>query len=135
MRATDFERPRSFFEAAAALGQRQVHQRLAFLLEQVEDVVDERPGSLLHRREARAAGVVERADLAVEDAVGGTNDAGQGAGDRVETFGEVVLPGAALQLDLTATHVRERAVAVPLRLEQPAFAAGQLLDGGRQHGR
>ena len=82
--ATDFERPRSFFEAAAALGQRQVDERLAVLLEQVEDVVDERPRALLHRREARAPRVVDGADLAVEDAVGRADGSRQRPRDRVE---------------------------------------------------
>ena len=49
----------------APLGQRQVDERLALELEQVEDEVDDRRPrlALLHQREARAALLVEGADL------------------------------------------------------------------------
>src|SRR3954451_8728011 len=56
-------------EQLAPLGQREVEQRLPVQLEQVEEVVDDRRSALLHEREARPALLVDRADLAVNDAV------------------------------------------------------------------
>src|SRR5581483_8633792 len=52
----------------AALAQRQVDERLTLQLEHIECLVDDRSArlALLHRREARAALLVERAHLAVE---------------------------------------------------------------------
>ena len=66
-----FRRSSSSLEPRAALGERQVDERLAVDLEHVEDLVDDRRAGLplLHRREARPALLVERADLAVEHAV------------------------------------------------------------------
>ena len=60
-------------EPLAPLLERQVDHRLALDLEQVEHVVDDRRPALalLHRREAGPAVLVERADLAVDDAVRG----------------------------------------------------------------
>src|SRR5262249_16172311 len=58
-------------EPLAPFRERQLDKRLAVCLEDVEDLVDDgRIGaSLLHEREARAAAVVQGADLAVEDAI------------------------------------------------------------------
>ena len=72
-RTVRFRRSSSASSRAAPLDERQVDERLALELEQVEDLVDDRRAglALLHRREARPALLVERADLAVEHAVGG----------------------------------------------------------------
>ena len=77
-------------QTLSALGERQPDERLAFELEQVEDLVDERLRALLHEREARPALLVERAYLAVEDAVGRLDRPWQHSHDRGEPLGEVV---------------------------------------------
>src|SRR2546421_39839 len=113
----------------APFGERQVDQRLALDLEQVEEVVDDRRAllSLLHRREARPALLVECADLSVDHAVRGLQRLGQLLGDVGEALG-VVLVLARAQLGLAAGDPRDDPVAVPLDLELPAFArAGAVL--------
>src|SRR5204863_6331584 len=108
-------------EPLAPLGQRQVDKRLALELEQVEDEVDDRRPrlALLHRREARPALLVERANLAVEHAV-----------RRLQRFRDLprylrealrqIVALAAGERRLCLCHAREGAKAVPLDLEQPA---------------
>src|SRR6185503_5461045 len=56
-------------ELGPPLLEREIDQRPALELENVEDVVDDRAVPLLHRGEARAPLVVECADRSVEDAV------------------------------------------------------------------
>ena len=106
------------------LRERQVEHRLAVHLEQVEHVVDDqRPGlCLLHRGEARPPLLVERADLAVDDAVRRLQRLDELLRDVGEALG-VVLVLAGAQLGLAAGNARDDAVAVPLDLELPAFAA------------
>ena len=117
----------------APLRERQLDHRLAVHLEQVEDVVDDRRArlSLLHRREARAPLVVERADLAVDDAVGRLQRLGQLLGDVGEALG-VVLVLARAQLGLSAGDAGHDPVAVPLDLELPALAFRDLLRVGER---
>ena len=113
-------------------GEREVEERRPLHLEHVEDVVDERAGALLHDREARAALVVERADLPVEDAVGRPNAPLERPRDRREALREVVA-APAREARLPAGQSRDRPVAVPLDLEQPAVAAGNVVGERRQH--
>ena len=115
-------------EPRAPLRERQIDHRLAVHLEQVEEVVDDRrPGlALLHRREARAAFLVERADLAVHDAVRSLQRFRQLLGDVGEPLG-VVLVLAGTQLRLAAGHARDDPIAVPLDLELPVLAARHAL--------
>ena len=109
----------------APLAQRQIDERLALELEQVEGLVDERRArlALLHRGEARPAALVEGADLAVEHAVRRLHRSREFLRDVRETRRQIVaVPAAVEPLGLTAAHVCDRAVAVPLDLEQPAVA-------------
>ena len=124
-------------ELLAALDQRELDERPALQLEQVEHLVDDRrPGlSLLHRREARAALVVECANLSVEDAVGGLHRLRHLLGDGGEPLHLVVASPAVEPLGLAPAHVRDRAVSVPLDLEEPAVRRRKLLTARerRQH--
>jgi hypothetical protein len=104
-----------------ALAQREVDQRHTLQFEQVEDVVDERRAALLHRGEARATTLVERAHLAVQHRVRRLHRLRDLLRDVREALGEVVVP-AREELDLGAAEVRERAVAVPFDLEDPLLA-------------
>ena len=113
--------------------ERQVDERLALELEQVEEVVDERPRPLLHRREARAPLLVERADLAVEHAVGGAKRARERPRHLLESRSEVVAVPAR-ERHLSPADAGERTEAVPLHLEQPAGAVRRVLGGGGEHG-
>ena len=114
------------------LGQRQVDDRLALDLEDVEEIEHERPRSLLHRREAGAPLVVERADLAVEHAVRRLHRLHDRAGNRLEAGGQRVAV-AARQFDFTARDRHDRAVAVPLHLVQPLLAGRHRLGERGQH--
>ena len=70
-------------------------------------------------------------DLAVEHAA-----LGQLRPERLEQLGEVTVERlfvAALDEDLVAVAEDERAKAVPLGLEDPAFAGGQLVDAFGEH--
>ena len=110
----------------APLAQRQIDERLALELEQVEGLVDDRRArlSLLHRGEARPAALVEGADLSVEHAVRCLHRSRDFFRDVREAPDLVVAPAAVEPLGLTAAHVCDRAVAVPLDLEQPAVGRG-----------
>ena len=119
-------------EPPLALAQRELDERLAVELEQVEDVEDERTGALLHRREARAATVVECADLAVKDGVRALRRLHDLLRHRLEAGGEVVAVPRD-QPALAAAHVRERPVAVPLDLERPAVATRDVRAERRRH--
>ena len=123
-------------EPGAPLRQRQVDHRLPVQLEQVEDLVDDRRLrlALLHGGEARPPVLVERADLTVDDALGAAHRLRQLLRDPGEAAGEIVAV-AGDELRLAAADVAERAVAVPLHLEQPVIAARQVLGERRQHGR
>ena len=114
------------------LGEGQVDQRLALDLEHVEDVEDERCAALLHGGEARAALLVQCADLAVQDAVRRAHRLGEAARDRAEPLGQVLV-APATELGLAAAHRDDRAVAVPLDLEEPAPAGRELLGERREH--
>ena len=87
--------------------------------------------SLLHRREARAALVVERADLAVEDAFGlfAFTSAFATCAKRCVRS----LPFRDDEPALAAADVGERAIAVPLHLEGPVVAARHALGERREH--
>src|SRR4029453_3976229 len=99
-------------QPGAPLRQRQVDDRLPLDLQQVEDGVDERRPPLrpLHRRKARPAVLVERADLAVDDAVRGLERLDELPGDVGETL-RVVLVRACVQPGLTPGEGRDDAVA------------------------
>ena len=102
----------------------EVDQRLAVPLEHVEGDEDERARALLQQPEAGAARLVEGADLAVEHGrrrADGEPERRRGGGKRV---GEVVVVPAP-QGDVAARDPRERAEAVPLRLERPALPPRQ----------
>ena len=113
-----------------------LEQRLAFHLEHVERDEDvARAGQpLLHRRERRAAVLVQRADLAVEHRVRRAHRFPDRLGDVREPLRQVVAPPAD-EPDVTARHVRERPVAVPLDLVQPPVALRNLLRERREHRR
>ncbi len=118
----------------ATLGQRQPDERLALDLEHVERDVDVRRAllALLHGREGRAPVRADRHHLAVEHAVGRA----QGAHERAHDGGEALVQRvavAAAQLDLPASHRRDRPVAVPLHLEEPAVARRHLAGERREH--
>ena len=109
----------------AALDEWQVDDRFALDLEHVEDVVDDRRFrlALLHRGEARAAGVVERAHLAVEHAVRRLHRLGNLLGDVREPCSQVVAVSAR-ERDVAAGLRRDRPVAVPLDLERSSPLRG-----------
>ena len=120
-------------EAVAALGLRQLEQRLVVLREQVErdearrrllgEHVDARLGgmdALAERVEVLAAVLVEEHDLAVEHV----------AALREGQLGEVAaqrLPAARLQIDVRAVDEGDGAESVPFGLVHPAGARRQLL--------
>ena len=110
------------------------NERLAVELEHVEDVVDEVRAALLHGREARAAVLVDRAHLAVEHRVRRADRAGQRPRHGREALGQVVV-APAHELHLAAAQVGERAVAVPLHLEEPALLRRDVLGERREHRR
>src|SRR5581483_8493652 len=89
--------------------------------------------SLLHRGEARAALLVQRADLPVDDAFRAAHRERKSPCDRREPAREVVAV-ARNEARLAGPHVPERPVAVPLHLEQPVRAGGQLVGERREHG-
>src|SRR5581483_7501835 len=105
-------------EPRAAVAERQVDERLALELEQVEGLVhDRRPGlPLLHRREAGAPLLVERADLAVEHAVRSLQSSRNRGRDSAETLRQVVAVSAD-QPCFAAAQIGDGSVAVPLDLE------------------
>src|SRR5437763_3195492 len=119
-------------EPRPPLGQREVDHHLAVGFEQVEDLVREMRAPLLHRREARLPLCVERDDLAVDDRVRRPQCLRQLLRDRREPLGQVVAV-ARHELRLAPAHIAQRAVAVPLRLEQPAFSSRQVLGESREH--
>src|SRR4029079_12555068 len=121
-------------ELLAPLLQRAVDDRRAFDLEDVEHVVDDRPASLLHRGEARAALLVDGADLAVEDAVRRLNRRRQRPREFLEAFSEIV-PVSAHEPRLASTQVRERPVTVELDLEAPVLPGGHVLGERGKHRR
>ena len=108
--------------------------RLALDLEQVEDVVDDRRPALalLHRREARAAFLVEGADLAVDDAVRRLQRLRRAPWRRLEARG-VVLVLAGPQLGLAAGDRADDAVAVPLDLVEPVSPLRHLIRERGEH--
>ena len=115
---------RSFSSRSRRSVERQVDERLALDLEQVEDVVDDRRArlALLHRGEARAALLVERADLAVERRSPASSAPSTSS---FATFSKRAV--RSLSVAACAARPRRRAtvatpVAVPLDLEQPAVA-------------
>ncbi len=115
--------------------ERKVDQRPALHLEHVEDVVDERRAGLplLHGREAGPALVVERAELAVEDAVRRAERARQCARHRPEPLGQIVAAPARQRGALTRHQPRQRPVAVPLDLVQPPVSRRHVLGRRRRH--
>ncbi len=117
-----------------ALRQRKPDERLRVELEQVEDDEDQRAGALLEEREPGTAAVVERADLGVEHRIRRTRPKLCRSRRRLEARGQVVAVPAGKRR-LTARDRDERAEAVPLGLVDPAFAAGEHLGRGREHGR
>src|SRR5439155_9184742 len=114
--------------------ERKVDERLAFELQHVEHLVDDRrPGfALLHGREARAPFFVQRADLAVEDDCGRLHRTRNRAGDSTKALGQIVAVSADERY-LTGTDVCDRPVPVPLHLEQPTRPLRNLLDERREH--
>ena len=123
-------------EPRPPLRQRQVDHRLAVQLQQVEDLVDERRPrlSLLHRREARPPLLVERAHLAVDDALRAADRLCQLLRHLGEAAGEIVAV-AGDELRLAAADIAERAIAVPLHLEDPVVAARERLGERGEHRR
>src|SRR5439155_15948211 len=121
-------------EPLTPVAQRQADERLALDLEHVEGLVDDRRPRLrlLHRREARPALLVERADLAVEDAVRRLGRLRKLLRDVREPRRQIV-PVAADEARLAATHVGKSPVAVPLDLEEPTGALRHLLLERREH--
>ena len=115
-------RREQLLEPGPPLGQRQVDDRLAVGLQQVEHLVREPGASLLHRGEARLPVRIERHDLAVDDRVGRAQRLHELLRHRRKPLREVVA-SAREQLRLAAADVRERAVTVPFRLELPARRA------------
>ena len=116
------------------LAKRQVDERQPVGLEEVEDVVDERAFAALQLGEARPAGRIEPADLAVEDGVRRLHRSRY----LVRDLGEPRRQVLAVPRDeshVAGSHVRDRAVAVELDLEQPAGACRQAIDRRRQHRR
>ena len=128
---TDRIRREQLLEPGPPLCQRQVDDRLAVGLQQVEHLVREPGASLLHRGEARLPVRIEGHDLAVEDRVGRAQRLHELLRHRRKPLREVVA-SAREQLRLAAADVRERAVTVPFRLELPV-AARQLLGQRREH--
>ena len=114
------------------LRERQLDERLSVDLEHVEEVEHERARSLLHRREARPAPGVERADLAVEHAVGRLDRLHDRSSDGLEARRQR-LAVAARQLGNAARNRHDRAVAVPLHLVQPAVAGRHRVGGCGEH--
>src|SRR5205823_4756416 len=88
--------------------------------------------ALLHQGEARAALLVEGADLAVEHAVGRLDGLRDFLRNRREALRQVVAL-AAFEGGFSLCHAREGSKAVPLDLEQPARALRHLLLERRQH--
>ena len=119
-------------EPLLPLGVREPDQRFAVELEHVEDVVEEVRAALLHGREARAAVLVDRAHLAVEHGVRRADRARKRARHGGEALGQVVV-AAAHELHLAAAQVGERAVAVPLHLEEPPLLLRDVLGERCEH--
>src|SRR5206468_7671870 len=101
----------------------------------VEDVVHDRRARLclLHRREARPPGFVECADLAVQEAVWRLDCLGDLPGNVGKAWGQIVAV-AARERDLSAGDRGDRAIAVPLHLEDPARPTWDVLSQGGKHG-
>ncbi len=119
-------------ESRLALVQRQIDERLAVELEQVERVVDELPRALLQLGEARAPGRVDPRHLAVDDRVRASHRLDERPGHVAEATRQVVAVPRD-ELALAGTDVRERAVAVELDLERPPLAVRDVLLLGREH--
>ena len=117
----------------AALAERQRVHRLAVPHEQVEDHQDEPAGTRLQGLEARDAVLVEGAHLAVENRGRRADGASRRAGDVAEALGQVDAV-AARQRRLSAHDRDERAIAVPLRLEEPLGAGREPLHRRRELG-
>ena len=123
-------------QSLAPLLEREVDDRLALHLEQVEDEVDDRRAglALLHRREARPALVVQGADLAVDDAVRGLEGLDELLRHVLEAL-RVVLILSRAQLGLAAGDGRDDPVPVPFDLVDPAVSPGHLVGERGQHRR
>ena len=122
-------------EPLAPLLDRELDDRLALDFEQVEEVVDDRRAALalLHGGEARPPLLVERADLAVDHAVGRLQRLDELFRDVLEALGVVlVLPGS--ELGLSARDRRDDPVAVPLDLEEPVVALRHRVGQRGEHG-
>src|SRR5581483_302107 len=121
-------------EPRAPVDERQVDERLALDLEQVEDVVDDRRTglALLHQREARPPLLVESADLAVEHAVRRLQRLRQLARDVREAL-RVVLILSRLQTRIARGETRDDPVAVELHLELPLRPLRELRGQRREH--
>jgi hypothetical protein len=95
--------------------------RLSVELEQIEGDVRDRTLAALEQCEARDPALVERAELAIEHAVGARERSGQCLCD---CAGLAVEPLAIAreELDVVAVDPRDRTEPVPLDLERPAVA-------------
>ena len=119
-------------EACTALVERQVEERPAVELEQVEDKVREPAASLLQEREARPALAVEGDHLAVHHAVVVAKRLRERLRYGVEPLGQV-LAAAAREGRAAAIDASDDAVAVPLHLEEPPVAGRNRVGRGGQH--
>ncbi len=127
----DRVRPDDRGEPRPPLLERASHQDLTAGLEAVEGVVDQPRAPFLHRREARATAIVERADLPVEDSVAGY-PAGKRRGDRREARREVLVVARPKRAK-AAANVCDRPVAVELDLVLPGARGRKLRRERRQH--
>jgi len=134
--------PQALAQEPLALLERDVEQRAAVEVQEVEGLVHDRhvrvlpppeAGPCLEQRERRAAGLVERDHLAVQDRLARLDPVGRAG--QVREVARGVPAVACPEPDPPVTHHGLDAIAVPLDLEEPVRIAEGALGQRRGHGR
>ena len=105
-------------QRGAALGQRSADQERSLEVEEIEDVVDERPLAAAEQRWARASLRVERADLAVDDTVEDAKPAAEPLRDRPVALRQV-LTAVAEQRHVALSQATDCSLSRPRDLVEP----------------